>query len=100
MKEITPFQLVQLQQNNDFFVVDFFSTTCAPCRAMEPHLKKIDHDDVEVFKLDVGKHYSVVEQLRITAVPTIMVFVDGREAARQVGTATLKELQKMVRQFT
>jgi len=80
--------------NNDNFdqeiaegtvLVDFWGEGCGPCRAMEPILSEIEIAGVRVVKLKVQDAMDVAVRYNISAVPTFIVFKDGKEVKRLTG---------------
>ena len=74
-------------------VVDFFAEWCGPCKAMAPALDQVAKEmagKVKIVKIDVDQSPAVTQQYRIQAMPTLMIFKDGKVAATQVGALVQK----------
>ncbi|HVY43682.1 MAG TPA: thioredoxin [Hyphomicrobiaceae bacterium] len=74
-------------------VVDFFAEWCGPCKAMAPALEQVAQElagKVKVVKIDVDQNPEVTQKYRIQAMPTLMLFKDGKVAAQQVGALVQK----------
>lgn len=66
--------------------VEFFTTTCQPCRQIEPWLQKLEFDcagKIKFVKIDSSKSHHTAKQFRIKIAPTIMMFEKG-EVARTI----------------
>jgi thioredoxin 1 len=75
-------------------VVDFFAEWCGPCKAMAPALEQVAQEmagKVKVVKIDVDQNPEITQRFRIQAMPTLMVFKDGKVAAQQVGALVQKK---------
>ena len=75
-------------------VVDFFAEWCGPCKAMAPALEQVAQEmagKVKVVKIDVDQNPEITQRYRIQAMPTLMVFKDGKVAAQQVGALVQKK---------
>ena len=75
-------------------VVDFFAEWCGPCKAMAPALEQVAADmkgKVKVAKLDVDQNPEVTQKYTIQAMPTLMIFKDGKKVAERVGALTQKK---------
>jgi len=75
-------------------VVDFFAEWCGPCKAMAPALEQVAADmkgKVKVAKLDVDQNPEVTQKYTIQAMPTLMIFKDGKVAAQRVGALVQKK---------
>lgn len=74
-------------------VVDFFAEWCGPCKAMAPALDTVAREmagKVKVVKIDVDQSPAITQKYRIQAMPTLMVFKDGKVASTQVGALVQK----------
>lgn len=75
-------------------VVDFWAAWCPPCRLMEPILRElaIDRPDVRFVKLDADHNQDTVVAHGVLSMPTFIVFRDGREVSRLVGSRPRRRL--------
>ena len=68
-------------------LVDFWATWCGPCRMVAPVLEEIasEKDNVKIAKLDVDANPITAGRFGVRAIPTMILFKDGKEAQRLVG---------------
>jgi thioredoxin 2 len=69
-------------------LVDFWAEWCGPCRMVAPELLKIAASHVGEFliaKVDTEALPDVAGRLGIQSIPTMAVFLHGRELARTAG---------------
>lgn len=69
-------------------IVDFWATWCAPCKMMNPVFEDLDKeysDKVKIVKVDADKEQALVDFYDIRAIPTMIVFKDGKEVERIMG---------------
>jgi thioredoxin 1 len=81
-------------QSSEPVLVDFFADWCGPCKAMAPALEQVATEmkgKVKVVKLDVDANPTVTQKYRIQAMPTLMIFKDGKVAAQRVGALVQKK---------
>ena len=80
-------------------LVDFYADWCGPCKAMAPYVdqlaKKMEGRAL-VAKLDTERATQTAARFRISAIPTVMVFRGGKEAARNAGAVPLAGLERML----
>src|ERR1700752_1111859 len=75
-------------------LVDFFAEWCGPCKAMAPALEQVAAElkgKVKIVKLDVDQSPGVTKKYGIQAMPTLMIFKDGKVAAQRVGALIQKK---------
>ncbi|KAK2051449.1 thioredoxin-like protein [Colletotrichum caudatum] len=89
--------LVKLQQDNSYVVIDFYAVWCGPCKAMAPFFQK--HADelaprgVAFAKVDIDVVPELAAQHRITTIPTFLFIKDG-QTIDDVRSATPEKLKE------
>jgi thioredoxin 1 len=87
-------------------LVDFYADWCGPCKMMEPILTDISRSDgingyVKFYKLNVDENAEVSKKYEVMSLPTVMIFKDGQEVRKIVGSVGggvfLNELRKLVK---
>jgi thioredoxin 1 len=81
-------------QSSEPVLVDFFADWCGPCKAMAPALEQVASEmkgKVKIAKLDVDANPAVTQKYHIQAMPTLMIFKDGKKVAERVGALTQKK---------
>ena len=68
-------------------LVDFFATWCGPCKMQAPILDELkeDRSDVKVVKIDVDQEADIARLYGVMSIPTLILFKDGKEIAKNVG---------------
>jgi len=69
-------------------LVDFWAPWCGPCKAQGPIVEKLADDyesKARIGKLNVDESKQVAQSLGIRAIPTLILFKDGREVQRFTG---------------
>ena len=82
-------------------LLDVWAPWCAPCRGMEPTIEAISEETknwAEVVKLDASVEMDLVQELGVSALPTFLVYKDGRVVESTIGavakTTLLDLMQK------
>ncbi len=71
-----------------FVLVDFWATWCPPCKIMNPIIAEIAEEQsgsLRVLKVDVDENNELASRYNIEAIPTFMLFKDGKVVDRKVG---------------
>jgi thioredoxin 2 len=69
-------------------LVDFWAPWCGPCRMMAPAFEQAAaqlEPRVQLVKVNTDEAQGVGARLNIRSIPTLALFVGGREVARQAG---------------
>ena len=80
-------------------VLDFYAPWCQPCRALTPTLERLAAEfagQVRVVKINTDEEAKLSERYRITALPTLILFQDGEEVGRRVGSVTPDDLRTAI----
>ena len=72
---------------NGTTLVDFYADWCGPCRMVSPIVDEIaeERSDITVGKVNVDDENALAMKYGVMSIPTLIVFKDGKEAARIVG---------------
>jgi thioredoxin 1 len=69
-------------------VIDLWADWCAPCRALAPTIEALSEElsgKITIGKLDITANPQVPSRFGVTAIPTLLMFQDGKEVGRLVG---------------
>ncbi|MFC0184989.1 thioredoxin [Pseudarcicella hirudinis] len=81
-------------------LIDFFTTWCKPCRAVGPildEIKDIFDEEIRIIKIDLDRVPALKKHLKITEVPTLMLFQNGKQLWRQSGVVPSYKIQQVVK---
>ncbi len=78
-------------------VIDLWAEWCAPCRALAPTIEALSKElsgSITIGKLDITANPNTPNKYGVTAIPTLLMFRNGKEVGRMMGTKTAGELRK------
>lgn len=79
-------------------LVDFYADWCGPCKALSPLLEEVSREvnGAKVVKVNVDENPELAARYGIEALPSLLVFKDGKVATRQIGMASKSQLKNML----
>ncbi|XP_073125801.1 uncharacterized protein [Henckelia pumila] len=84
-----------LEKSDKPVLVDFYATWCGPCQLMVPVLEQVSskmEGKILVVKIDTEKYSSLANQYSIEALPTFVLFVNGKPVDSFEGAMTADKL--------
>jgi thioredoxin 1 len=83
-------------------LVDFWAPWCGPCRLVSPVVESIGDahgEKIAVAKVNTDENQQLAMRYSIFSIPTLIVFKDGREAARVVGFMPQEAMEERLRDY-
>jgi thioredoxin 1 len=80
-------------------LVDFWAEWCMPCRMLSPTIEKLANDyagKIKVGKIDTDANRDVSMKYGISAIPTVILFKDGKVATKFVGLRQEKDFKEVL----
>lgn len=79
-------------------LVDFFATWCGPCKMLGPIVEQIsqERDDIVIAKCDIDECMDFAQEFGIMSVPTMILFKNGTEIAKEIGLKTKDYIVNMI----
>ena len=81
-------------------LVDFWAEWCAPCRMFGPIFERAAEklDSTAVFaKVNVDESEDLALKYSVMSIPTVILFKNGAEVARQTGALSLGEIAELLK---
>lgn len=87
-------------EENLAVMVYFSAPTCNVCHALKPKLlEAIDENfkEFEVVSIDVSEDQEVAAHFSVFAIPTVLIFLDGKEYIRKTRNMSVPEVVKEIK---
>ncbi|MGN1235690.1 MAG: thioredoxin family protein [Christensenellaceae bacterium] len=81
-----------------FFIVDFYTDTCGPCKILAPILARVESElpFIDVVKVNLSEYPAYGEEYCVHGVPTLLYVKDGVICERTLGVKTGEEIKATV----
>ena len=83
-------------------LVDFYADWCGPCKAMNPIVEEVAKElrgKARVIKINIDQSGSAAQQYHVHAVPTFMIFKNGKIEWRHPGMIDKQRLLQTIKQI-
>jgi len=78
-------------------LVDFWAPWCGPCRMLSPLIEELAKEyegKVRVAKLNTDDHPESASRFNISAIPTLLLFKNGKVEQQMVGVHSKADIRK------
>lgn len=81
-------------------IIDYWAPWCGPCRKLEPILKSIAAEkNIKIGKLNVDENKSFTTLKKISTIPTMLIYKNGKEVEHLTGLYTKEELTEIINKY-
>jgi len=84
-------------------LVDFWAEWCGPCRMLSPVIeelaKQYDGQKIKIYKLNVDENPKIAAKYGIMAIPTVIIFKDGKPVEQITGVRNKKEYIEIIDRY-
>ena len=78
----------EVEKAEGLVVIDLYADWCGPCKMLAPELEAVAKElegKVKIGKVNVDEQGELANAFSINAIPALIVFKNGQEAAKYVG---------------
>jgi len=76
-EHLTMDKYMQLRENKDKYIIDFYAPWCPPCQVVGEYLKEIDgYKGVKIYKVNIDESKDLASLFNITSIPTLIFVKD------------------------
>ena len=89
----------EVEQGSGLVLVDFWAPWCGPCLRIAPVLEDLADEfqgKLKIMKVNVDDNRQVAEKFRITGIPTMILFKDGRKVDQAVGAVPKAQIKSFL----
>lgn len=93
----------QLIQSATPVLVDFYADWCGPCKAMSPVIQEVAKEvsgRARIIKINIDKNTQAAQAYGVSAVPTFIIFKEGKILWRHPGMIDKRSLLNVLLQHT
>ncbi|MEI6545201.1 MAG: thioredoxin family protein [Methylococcales bacterium] len=91
----------RLQQQGAPILVSIYADWCPTCRAQAPILKKLleqeEFKPIHALRVDFDHQKDIVNAFKVVKQSTLLVFKDGKEADRSLGSTSEQTIETLLR---
>ena len=83
-------------------LLDFWAAWCGPCTMLSPVVEELaqEHPEISFGKVNVDDVPELAQKYQISAIPTLLLFRDGKPVDMSIGVKSKEELEAFLKYVT
>ncbi len=93
----------QLLDDKRPVLVDIYAKWCSPCKKMAPFLDELTTSEaswLKIVRIDADKNIALADELKVTGLPTLYLYINGKEVWNYSGYISKAELLEQIKKHT
>jgi len=88
-----------INNSHKLVIVDFFAEWCMPCLMLSPIIEDLAENmkEVKFVKINTEDNEELARKYGISSIPCLIVFKDGKEVERIIGSHSAEVIEKKIR---
>ena len=80
-------------------LLDFWASWCGPCTMLSPVVEELaqEHPEIAFGKVNVDDAPELAQKFQISAIPTLLLFRDGKPVDMSIGVKSKAELEAFLK---
>ena len=89
----------EVLQSEKTVLVDFWAAWCGPCTMLSPIVEQLaeEHPEMAFGKVNVDEAPELAQQFQVSAIPTLVLFKDGKAVDVSVGVRSKDDLEEFIK---
>ena len=90
-----------LIQNNDMVLLYFSGINCGVCKIIKPKIIELQkkYPNIKSVEIETEKYVEITAQFNVFALPSVIMFIDGKEVIRKIRYMSLVELESIISRY-
>lgn len=99
VQELSTSEFSKLVNQKGISIVDFYAEWCMPCVMMGPVFEGVAEENkkAKFGKVNIDESEKLAKEYKVSTIPCIVFFKNGKEIDRQTGSCSEDELQEKIK---